>query len=175
MKILDAKGRLFGKFNILDVGAAFVILLVVVGIFFFPGTTGSIAQINSTKNIEIDLVVRGLSVRNPQVILGEFSRAKKLNVIIRNQPHASLDIKSFEQLQRNIIVPQPDGSAKVLPDPRTDTFSMDMLLTLAGKAEVTDTGAVIGGSKVKIGMPIELEGNNYNFNATIIDIRQSSS
>jgi len=36
MKILDSQGRLFGKVSILDFGAALVILLVLVGIFFFP-------------------------------------------------------------------------------------------------------------------------------------------
>jgi len=49
MAILDSKGRLFGKVSILDLGAALVILLVVVGIFFFPGTSGSVAQLNGKK------------------------------------------------------------------------------------------------------------------------------
>ena len=40
MAILDSKGRLFGKFNILDIGALLVILLVIIGIFF-TGSTGS--------------------------------------------------------------------------------------------------------------------------------------
>jgi len=38
MKILDSQGRLFGKVSILD-GAALVILLVLVGIFFLSGTS----------------------------------------------------------------------------------------------------------------------------------------
>ncbi|MFM7561058.1 DUF4330 domain-containing protein, partial [Cylindrospermopsis raciborskii] len=45
------------------------------------------------------------------------------------------------------------------------------LLTLEGKAQVTDNGPVLGNSKVKIGMPFELEGFNYNFKASVIDIR----
>ena len=65
MKILDSQGRLFGKVSILDLGAALVILLVLVGIFFFPGTSGSVAQVGvTTKPIEVDLVVRGLNVRD---------------------------------------------------------------------------------------------------------------
>ncbi|PSB10928.1 pyruvate/2-oxoglutarate dehydrogenase complex,dihydrolipoamide dehydrogenase (E3) component, partial [filamentous cyanobacterium Phorm 46] len=46
MKILDSQGRLFGKLSILDVGAAMIVLLVAVGIFLFPGTSGgSVAQV----------------------------------------------------------------------------------------------------------------------------------
>jgi Domain of unknown function (DUF4330) len=173
MAILDSKGRLFGKFNLLDAGAIFVIVLVLVGIFLFPGSTGSVAQVNSkTTPIEVDLVVRGLNVRDVnQLYNNGFNKGGKTKVIIRNQPYGEINIKSIQELPRTLSVPQPDGSVKELPDPRKTNFSTDMLLTLEGKAQLTDTGAVLGNSKVKIGMPFELEGYNYNFNATVIDVR----
>ncbi len=169
--MLDSKGRLFGKINVLDLGALLVILLVFLGIFFFPGTSGSLAQIKNTKPIEVDVLVRGLSVRTPKDILNQLTSGKKLNVIIRNQPYGEVGVKSATQLPRTIIVPQPNGTAKEVADPRVNTFSMDMLLTLVGKAQITSNGAVLGNNKVKIGTPIELEGFNYDFNGTIIDVR----
>lgn len=173
MAILDSKGRLFGKINLLDLGAALVILLVIVGIFIFPGTSGSVAQVGAkTVPIEVDLLVRGLNVRNPQQLIKEgFTKGGKTNVIIRNQPYGQIGIKSVEQLERTLTIGQPDGSVKELPDPRKINFSTDFLLTLEGKATVTKDGPVLGNSKVKIGMPFELEGFNYNFNASVIDIR----
>ncbi len=173
MAILDSKGRLFGKVSILDVGAALVILLVVVGIFFFPGTSGSVAQVGvKTKPVEVDLVVRGLNVRDPQQLFKQgLKESGKTNIIIRNQPYGQVDIKSIKQLPRTVLVPQPDGSVREAPDPRANQFSTDMLLTLGGKAQITDSGPVLGNSKLKIGTPIELEGFNYNFNATVIDVR----
>lgn len=173
MAILDSKGRLFGKVSILDVGAALVILLVVVGIFFFPGTSGSVAQVGvTTKPVEVDLVVRGLNVRDPQQLFKQgFKEGGKTNIIIRNQPHGQIDIKSVKQLPRTLLVPQPDGSLRETSDPRANQFSTDMLLTLGGKAQITGSGPVLGNSKLKIGTPIELEGFNYNFNATVIDVR----
>jgi hypothetical protein len=173
MAILDSKGRLFGKINLLDLGAALVILLVIVGIFIFPGTSGSVAQVGAkTVPIEVDLLVRGLNVRNPQQLIKEgFTKGGKTNVIIRNQPYGEIGIKSVEQLERTLTISQPDGSVKELPDPRKINFSTDFILTLEGKATVTKDGPVLGNSKVKIGMPFELEGFNYNFNASVIDIR----
>lgn len=173
MAILDSKGRLFGRVSILDLGAALVILLVVVGIFFFPGTSGSIAQVGvETKPVEVDLVVRGLNVRDPQQLFNQgFKEGGKTNIIIRNQPHGQIGIKSVKLLPRTVLVPQPDGSVKEVSDPRANQFSTDMLLTLAGKADITDTGPVIGNSKLKIGTTVELEGFNYDFNTTVIDIR----
>ena len=171
MAILDSKGRLFGKVSILDVGAALVILLVVVGIFFFPGTSGSVAQLNGTKPIEVDLIVRGLSVRDPEALLKQFEQEKKTSINIRNQPYGQVGIKSVQELPSTVIVPQPDGSVKALPDPRSKSFSTDMLMTLAGQAEITKDGPVLGNSKIKIGTPVELEGTDYNFKASVIDVR----
>jgi hypothetical protein len=172
MAIVDSQGRLFGKVSILDFGAALVILLVVVGIFFFPGTSGSsIAQIGSTKPVEVDVVVRGLSVLDPSDFIKQLQQEKKTNIIIRNQPYGQVDIKSVRTLSRTVIVPQPDGSAKALPDPRPDSFSADMLITLGGQAQMTKNGPVLGNSKIKIGTPVELEGLDYDFNASVIDVR----
>lgn len=173
MKILDSKGRLFGIISILDLGAACVIALVIIGIFFFPGTTGQGLAGGKTgvKSVEIDAVVRGLSVRDPQVLLTEFDKSKKAELIIRKVPHGEIEIKSVKQLARNIAVPQPDGTVKSLPDPRIDLFSTDMMMTLTGKATITGDGPVLGGEKIKIGVPIELEGFNYSFNATVVDVR----
>ena len=144
MKILDSRGRLFGKLSILDVGAALVILLVVVGIFLFPGTSGSIAQVGApTKPVEVDVLVRGLNVGNPQELFQQGLKAGgKSNIIIRNQPHGEIEIKSVSQLPRTTPIAQPDGSVKELPTPKANQFTLDMLLTLGGKAQITNTGPV---------------------------------
>lgn len=173
MAILDSQGRLFGKINLLDLGAALVILLVLIGIFFYPGTSGSVAQVNNVvKPVEIDLIVRGLNVRDPERLFDNgFAKGNKTNIVIRNQPHGSLEIESVQQLPRTMLVPQPDGTLKEFTDPRPNQFSTDILLTLSGKATIRPDGPVVGNSKLKIGNPIELEGYNYNFNATVIDVR----
>jgi hypothetical protein len=171
MAILDSKGRLFGKVSILDLGAALVILIVVVGIFFFPGTSGSVAQLNEKKPIEVDVLVRGLSVRDPAGLMNQFNQQKKTSIIIRKEPYGQVEIKSVKELPRTILVPQENGTVKELPDPRTNSFSTDMLMTLGGQATLTKDGPVLGNSKIKIGTPVELEGMDYNFNASVIDVR----
>jgi hypothetical protein len=174
MKIIDSQGRIFNRLSILDLWAGLVILLVILGIFFFPGSNGSsVAQSGAKQRIEVDLVVRGLNVREPQKLISSFTQQKKTNLIIRNQPYGDAEIINVKQLPRNVLVPQPDGTVKVLPDPRAQetSFSTDMLLTIAGQGQVTKNGLVIGNNKVKIGTTIELEGVDYNFNASVIDVR----
>lgn len=173
MKLLDSKGRLFTKVSILDIGAALVIFLVIIGIFVVPGKSGisTIAQV-SKKPIEVDVIVRGLGVRDFDSLTQQFKNGRKTNIVIRNQPAGEVDVKNIEPLSRTTVVPQPDGSVKALPDPRPEVvFFKDMILTLGGEAQITDTGAVLGNQKVKIGTLIELEGKDYNFNTSTIGVR----
>lgn len=173
MTILDSKGRLFGKLSVLDLGAALVIVGVIIGIFFFPGTDGSLAQVNATKPIEVEVLVRGLQARDPQIVLNEFEEAGKTDIVIRNQPSGSVAIADVEQIDRYVSVPQPDGTVKALPQPSAPTdFSTDFIVTLAGDAQITSSGAVLNKSQVKVGTLIELDGRNYNFKGTIIDVRE---
>lgn len=173
MAIIDSKGRVFGKISILDLGAALIILMVLFGIFLYPGTSGSVAQVGATtRPIEVDVMVRGLTSSNPDGLFATLQNSETTNIIIRNQPHGRVNIKDVRRLPRSTAVPQPDGSVIALPDPRPElNFTIDMLITLTGDAQMTDTGPVFGNSKVKIGTPIELDGDLYNFNTSTVDVR----
>ncbi|MEO1005928.1 MAG: DUF4330 domain-containing protein, partial [Cyanobacteria bacterium J06638_38] len=109
---------------------------------------------------------------NLDSLMEEFQREKQADIVIRNQPAGRVDIVASKLLPRTTPVPQPDGTVKALPDPRPEiTMIRDMLLTLAGKAEVTNNGIVLGGSKkIKIGSSIQLQGDVYDFNGTIVSI-----
>jgi hypothetical protein len=171
MTILDRQGRLFGKLSILDLGAALVILFVVVGIFLSPGNSGAIRGQDKPQAVEADIIVRGLSVLKPETLIAQFSPGSKLSFIIRNQPAGQVEIKSARQLDRTLAVTQADGSVKPVKDPRTDSYSMDMIVTVKGNGQRTNSGLVLGNTKMKIGSSVEVEQLNYNFGATVIDIR----
>jgi hypothetical protein len=173
MTIIDSKGRLFGKVSLLDVGAALIILMVLGGIFLYPGTSGSVAQVGATmKPVEVDVMVRGLSSSDPDRLFNDIQNAGTVNIIIRNQPYGQVNVKSVQRLPRSTVVPQPDGSVMALPDPRPElNYTIDMMITLVGEAQITDTGPVFGNSKVKVGTPIELDGDLYNFNTSTVGVR----
>lgn len=169
MRILDSQGRLFGKVSILDVGAALVILLVLIGVLL-PSATG-VAQLGSTlKPVEVDVVVRSVGLQSAPSLL---KAGDQTSVVIRNQPYGEVKIKSVRELQRNVATPQPDGTLKALPDPRPEAnLSKDFLITLVGNAQITKDGPVLGNNKVKIGTKIELEGLTYDFaDLNVLDVR----
>lgn len=173
MVILDSKGRLFGKVSLLDIGAALAIAAVIFGIFIYPGATGSIAQSNAnTKEVEVDVIARGLTVLNPEEFLAELGQTDSTDIIVRNQPYGRIDVKKVIALPRSVAVPQPDGSVKSFPDPRPELgYTADMLITLGGRTTLAEDGAPLLGQPVKIGTPIEIEGENYNFRVSTIAVR----
>ncbi|TVR06746.1 MAG: DUF4330 domain-containing protein [Phormidium sp. GEM2.Bin31] len=172
MKLLDSKGRLFGKISLLDIGAIAIIFSVFVAVFLVPGTGGSVAQVNlNTRPVEVTVIVRGLSVFDANDFVDKLRDEGETNIIIRNQPHGKIDILNVERLPRTLAVPQPDGTVAALEDPRSEElYSVNLMLTLAGNARMTDTGPVLGNSKLKIGTPVELEGTLYNFNGSVINV-----
>ncbi|MEL6355023.1 MAG: DUF4330 domain-containing protein [Cyanobacteria bacterium J06627_28] len=172
MAVLDSKGRLFGKLSILDLGAALAILMVVFGIFFYPGSGGSVAQVGAnTKEIEVDVIARGLTVLNPQEFLADLAETDSTKIIVRNQPYGKIGVKNVLALPRSVAVPQPDGTVKSYPDPRPELgYTADMLITLGGRAQITADGPVLG-VPVKIGTPIEIDGERYNFRVSTVAVR----
>jgi hypothetical protein len=173
MTILDAKGRLFGKVSLLDIGAALVILMVLVGIFIFPGTGGSVAQVGgNVQPVEVDVMVRGLTVSDPEGLFQTLQASETTSIIIRNQPYGQVKIKDVKKLPRSQAVPQPDGSVIALPDPRPElNYTIDMLITLTDDALITENGPVFGNSKVKVGTQIEIEGELYDFYTSTVGVR----
>lgn len=172
MAIVDAHGRLFGRVSILDLGAVLIIVFVLLGIFVAPGGKGSVATIGSSKPVEVDLVFRTVTASQPEELLQTLQAEDATNIIVRNQPSGTVELLNVEATPRSVAVPQPDGSVISLPDPRPElAYSIDLLVTVGGNAQVTETGPVLGGTKLKIGATVELEGMTYTMTGKVADVR----
>ncbi len=173
MAILDSQGRLFGRVSLIDLGAGIILVAAIAGIFLSPTLTTSVAQVSGQRqSLQVDVMIRGLTARNPTALFADIEKEAKTNLIIRNQPYGQIDLVSIQPLPRTVLVPQPDGGVKALPDPRPEqSYTSDTIITLAGQAQPTPDGFVFGNVKLKVGTPIELEGKNYRFGGSVIDIR----
>ena len=58
-------------------------------------------------------------------------------------------------------------------DDLTSPFNYDFLVTLEDDAKITKDGAVVGGNKIKIGLPVTLEGVDYKLNGVVSNITLS--
>lgn len=163
--MIDQQGRLFGKVNLLDLVVVVVLVAFLVGAGLArAGKAGVNQQLKGEAMAEFDLFIRG-GVADP----GIFKEGEKTFITIRNQPYAALTIRRVRVTPRTITMPAP-GGVKAYPDP-SEPYSKDVLLTLREKAQITDDAIVLGGNKVKVGVPIDIEGFKYRLRGSIVDVR----
>jgi Domain of unknown function (DUF4330) len=166
--LIDSQGKLFGKVNIID--ALVLLALLLGGLAFVFLRTGTSAQISEvTAPVEIDMIIRSLSVGDPRV----FEVGKETSVVIRNQPAGNLTILKVKTLPHQVTL-VVNGSVKTVSDP-SDPYGKDFVVTLGGSATVTKDGLVIGRVKAKIGTPVEIEGYKYILKGSIVDVRKQGT
>ena len=172
MNILGFYHKFFYLAKLFNWRIFLALVLIFIGFFFTPGASNITAYAaDSTQAVELDLLVKNLSISRPQELINqELKNGVKADITIRNQPAGQMQIKSVKLLPVTIPVTQPDGSLKELANP-TARFQTHMLITLSSTAEVRDDGSFIGDSKLKIGMPATMEGFNYYFRGNLIDLR----
>ena len=170
MGVIDGQGRLLGRISVLDLGALVIIGVAIAAILFFPGQqAGSVVQVGrgQTAPIEVDMIVRGVSSRS----LDPFQVGEKANLIIRNQPYGQVQVVDVEDVTRQIPVASTAGEIEFVPDP--EAYRWDLVITVAGEGQQTESSIVLGNNKVKIGTPLELETFAYSLRGTVMDVRQS--
>ncbi|MGB3756656.1 MAG: DUF4330 domain-containing protein [Rivularia sp. (in: cyanobacteria)] len=150
-----------------------IVTMAIALLVLFSNISATNAQVNiPTKAIEVDLFVDGLNLLRPEALLEQSLKSGgKTNLTIDNKPSGQMTIKSVKQLPITINVTQPDGSVKELPDPSAQ-FETNIFVTLTGKAQMQNAGAVVGESLVKIGSPAKIEGFDYDINATVVDMKE---
>ena len=154
------------KINILD-------LLVLATLFF--STTGYIFA--KAEKIPLNKIIEGKEDIAIEILLPDvysvngdlFHIGDKSAITIRNRPYTKLKIIKSEPKPKIVLIPSLNGSYKTVYDPLMTNLK-DYTVTLRDFALKTNDGYVIGGNKIKIGNPIELEGFNYRLTGKVIDI-----
>ena len=99
----------------------------------------------------------------------------KTFITIRNVPYTELVVSDVTSSPRQTAVPsaKSDKQYILVQDPAQPAI-YDAIVTISDIAKITKDGAVVGGNKIKMGLPVTLEGENYKFNGTISDVRVTS-
>ena len=163
--------NIFGKFNIVDIIIVLgVIVALAVGVFttkHFRQTADK--QIEATSPITFQVFLRGVTVTGEDFPI---KADDKTFITIRNVPYTELAVVDVTSQPRQTFAP---ASINVLvPDPAQPSL-FDAIVTITDTAKITKDGAVVGGNKIKMGLPVTLEGEKYKFNGTISDVRVSNT
>lgn len=163
--------NIFGKFNIVDI---IILLGVIIALFVGVLTTKHFRQtadkqIEATSPITFQVFLRGVTVT------GEAFPIKaddKTFITIRNVPYTELSVIDVKSQPRQTFAPAAKNL--LVPDPAQPSV-FDAVITITDTAKITKDGAVVGGNKIKMGLPVTLEGEKYKFNGTISDVRVSNT
>ena len=100
------------------------------------------------------------------------TKGEKTFISIRNVPYSDLDIVDVKADRRKIVLPTLNSKKVVIVvEDVSQPDLYDDVVTLTDTAKITKDGAVVGGNKIKMGLPITLEGVDYKFTGTVSDLK----
>ena len=147
-----------------------VIIALIVGVMttkHFRQTADK--QIEATSPITFQVFLRGVTVTGEDFPI---KANDKTFITIRNVPYTELNVLDVSSDVRKTAVASSKAVEQyiLVKDP-TQPAIYDAVVTITDTAKITKDGAVVGGNKIKMGLPVTLEGGSYKFNGTISDVR----
>ena len=159
------------KLNFVDLVIVIgVIIALAVGIYtakHFRQTADK--QIEAVSPITFEVFLRGVTVTGEEFPI---KQNDKTFITIRNVPYTELTVLNTSSSPRKMAVPYGTSEKQyILIDDPAQISMYDAIVTIKDTAKITKDGAVVGGNKIKMGLPVTLEGENYKFNGIISNIR----
>ena len=155
------------SFSPIDAVAAVVALASLGGVIWSPKLSNAVAKATgAVKPVQVSVDVRHLYSANPEQLLNSAREEAALNIVIRNQPAGRVTLVSVDDLTNSLTAVQPDGSVVVADAPST-ALPRHARFVMEANAEIKPSGVVIGGTKLKVGVPVELEGRLYRLNGFV--------
>ena len=155
------------KFSVVDI---VIMLGVMVALFVGVYTAKQFRQtadkqIEATSPIIFQVFLRGVTITGDEFPV---KIKEKSFITIRNVPYTELEVIDVNSKPRKIYA--PNSKLLLVNDPAQPSI-FDAIVTIKDLAKITKDGAVVGGNKIKIGLPVTLEGKNYKLNGIISDVR----
>ena len=150
-----------------------ILIALLVGFLTFSGKRATSSnQIEATTNIEMEIYIRGVTLTSNKPL---FEVGDETFITIRNVPYTKLKITDVKSSKRKTILPSINPKKPyILVNDESAPYQYDYLVKVADSAKITKDGdAVVGGNKVKIGLPITLEGAKYRINGVVSNIEVS--
>lgn len=169
--ILEKFLKILKRLRPLDIIIIVIILaaLVIGGLTALGKRATSSKQIEASTKVDIEVYFRNVVVTSNN---SPFEVGDETFITIRNVPYTKLKITNVNYDRKKVIIPSGTSDYKVVDDV-TSPFNYDFLVTVEDDAKITKDGAVVGGNKIKIGLPVTLEGVDYRLNGIVSNISVS--
>ena len=142
-----------------------VILSLAVGFLTFTKVRQTAdKQIEATSKITFQVFLRGVTLTGDNIPI---KQSEKTFISIRNVPYSDLEISSVKAERKKIVLPLISNKKIMVTDDVSQSNMYDIIVTLTDTAKITKDGAIVGGNKIKMGLPITLEGKDYKLTGTV--------
>lgn len=136
--MIDDRGRLWGKINVIDLAVVLCLLLVVAGLVYREKAKTAIVN---PRTVEVKVVCPFVY---PEVV----PNLKVGDQLVANGVLVPVFVKALEVRPALVTVSKPDGSMILTQNP----FRKDIFVTLEGKTNaISPAEIVLGGQKVRAG------------------------
>ncbi len=157
------------KFNWVDYTVLVLIFLLLVGVLSVKMNLHKTSDkaIKSESTVEFDVTFQSVRLTSDE---DPISAEKEAFLTIRNVPYKKLEIVNVKKTHPKVVIFDGTKKAVAVDDPSMP-YLYNYVVTVKDDAIITDDGAVIGGNKIKIGLPIIMEGFKYRINGVVSDVR----
>ena len=151
------------SWSLVDLGAAAAVVLAAAGVIWSPKLSSTVARATGgLQPVTVLVDVRGIAAADPAALIAAAEQAGKVSIVIRNQPHGSVKLTRVIPLQRRLTAVQPNGTVVTAADPNQQVLpTLDARFVLSGEGRKASGGVVFGNQTLKVGAPVELEGESF--------------
>ena len=154
----------------MDGAAAAVAFLALVGVVWSPKLNQAIAKASGAMQpVGVSVDVRQLQLAQPELLLQSIRDEGGVNIVIRNQPAGRVQLLDVVNVTQPLMAVQPDGRI-VEAEIANESQGLNLRFLLKADAEADASGVVFGGTKLKIGVPVEVQGRLYSFRGVVSGI-----
>lgn len=148
---------------------AVTIVLIIGALAYLGKNKFSKSPIEATKKVAFQVMLRSVSITDEKI---PFATGEEAFITIRNVPYTKLQIIDVAFQPKKTVIPVNNSKQPfIVMDDYSLPYQFDFVITLIDDAKITKDGAVVGGNKLKIGMPIVLEGFNYRIGGTVSNVQ----
>ncbi len=150
-----------------------IIFVCIVGVLVLALVLGgknnklSATPVESTQKIQFTVAIKGATISQDTELL---KQDENVFLTIRNVPYKELKVVSFQKSKKQVVIAAQNPNGYLVVDDVASPNQYDYLIKLEDEAKITSDGAVVGGNKIKIGVPVVLENFNFRFGGTVSSI-----
>lgn len=151
MALIDEKGRLFGKINIIDLLIVLLVIAIAGGaylVFFGRSDKQAVETSKVTYDFEITNVNKDfVDAITPGDPIRDSIRGNELGTVVSKESRKATMLNEDIINGRYIIAEVPDA--------------YDVVITIEAHADITPANIIVGGAEVKVGKKFFIKGKGY--------------